>query len=54
MVSLRIQYYTKQSVKEDEMGRGCSKHIEKTNAYRVLVGEPEGQRPQERPRYIGR
>jgi hypothetical protein len=32
-------------VKEDEMGRICSTHGEKLNAYRVLVGNPEGKRP---------
>jgi hypothetical protein len=24
-------------IKEDEMGRACSTHVEKTNAYRILV-----------------
>jgi hypothetical protein len=31
-------------VKEDEMGRACSTHEEKMNAYRVLMGRPEGTR----------
>jgi hypothetical protein len=31
-------------VKEEEMGRACSTKGEKRNAYRVLVGEPEGKR----------
>jgi hypothetical protein len=26
------------------MSRACSTHIEKRNAYRVLVGKPEGKR----------
>jgi hypothetical protein len=26
------------------MGRACSMHGEKRNAYRVLVGKPEGKR----------
>jgi hypothetical protein len=29
-------------VKEDEMGRACSTNVEKRNAYRILVGKPEG------------
>jgi hypothetical protein len=33
-------------VKEDEIGGACS-----TNAYRILVGKPEGNRPLGRPRY---
>jgi hypothetical protein len=32
-------------VKEDEMGRKCSKHGEKRNAYEILIGKPEGKRP---------
>jgi hypothetical protein len=32
------------------MGRAYSTHGEKLNAYRILVGEPEGKRPQRRPR----
>jgi hypothetical protein len=32
------------------MGRACSKHGEKRNAYRILVGKPEGKRPLGRPR----
>jgi hypothetical protein len=32
-------------VKEDEMGRECSMNGEKRNAYRILVGKPEGKRP---------
>jgi hypothetical protein len=32
-------------VKEDEMGRACSTNGEKKNAYRILVGKPEGRRP---------
>jgi hypothetical protein len=27
------------------MGRSCRTHGEKRNAYRVLVGKPEGKRP---------
>jgi hypothetical protein len=35
------------------MGRACSIHGEKRNAYRVLVGKLEGKRPLERPRRRG-
>jgi hypothetical protein len=37
-------------VKEDEMGGACSTNGEKRNAYRILVGKPEGKRLLERPR----
>jgi hypothetical protein len=36
-------------VKEDEMGRACSTNGENRNAYRILVGKPEGKRPLGRP-----
>jgi hypothetical protein len=32
------------------MGRACSTNGEKRNAYRILVGKPEGKRPVVRPR----
>jgi hypothetical protein len=32
------------------MGRACSTNGETRNAYRILVGKPEGKRPLERPR----
>jgi hypothetical protein len=32
------------------MGRACSTNGEKRNAYRVLVGKPEGKEPLGRPR----
>jgi hypothetical protein len=32
------------------MGRACSKYGPKRNAYRVLVGKPEGKRALGRPR----
>jgi hypothetical protein len=37
-------------VKEDEMGRASSTNGVKRNAYRILVGRPEGKRPLGRPR----
>jgi hypothetical protein len=36
-------------VKEDEMGRASSTDGEKRNAYRILVGKPEGKRPLGKP-----
>jgi hypothetical protein len=36
------------------MGRTCCTHEENRNAYRVLVGKPEGKRPLGRPRLCGR
>jgi hypothetical protein len=32
------------------MGRACSTNGEKRNAYRILVGKPEGKSPLGRPR----
>jgi hypothetical protein len=32
------------------MGRACSTNGEKRNAYRILVGKPEGKRPLGRTR----
>jgi hypothetical protein len=32
------------------MSGACSSHGEKRNAYKVLVGKPEGKRPLTRPR----
>jgi hypothetical protein len=32
------------------MGRTCSTNGEKRNAFRILVGKPEGKRPLGRPR----
>jgi hypothetical protein len=37
-------------VKENEMDRAYSTNEEKRNAYRILVGEPEGKRQLGRPR----
>jgi hypothetical protein len=33
----------------DEIGRVCSTNGEKKNAYRILVGKPEGKKPVGRP-----
>jgi hypothetical protein len=33
----------------DEMGRACNTNAEK-NSYTILMGKPEGKRPQGRPR----
>jgi hypothetical protein len=48
MMNLKVLAYKR--VKEDEMGRACSMNGEKMNAYRILVGKPEGKRPLGRPR----
>jgi hypothetical protein len=37
--------------KEDEMGRACSMDGGTRNAYRILVGKPEGKTPLGRPRH---
>jgi hypothetical protein len=34
---------------EDEMDRSCSTNGEKMNAYRLLMGKPEGKRSLGRP-----
>jgi hypothetical protein len=38
------------------MGRACSTNEEKRNAYRILVGEPEGKRllGRQRRRWVGK
>jgi hypothetical protein len=33
------------------MGRACSTNGEKMNAYRILVGKPDGKRPLGRPKH---
>jgi hypothetical protein len=38
-------------VKEDEIGRACSMMVEKRNAYRTLMGKPEGKRLVGSPRH---
>jgi hypothetical protein len=47
---LFAKYYSNDQVKEDEMGRICSMHGEKRNAYMILVGMPEGKKRLGRPR----
>jgi hypothetical protein len=37
-------------VKEDQMGRACRTNDERRNAYRILVGKPQGRRLLGRPR----
>jgi hypothetical protein len=37
-------------VEEDDMVGACSTNREKMNAYRLLLGKPEGKRPLESPR----
>jgi hypothetical protein len=38
-------------MKEDEIGRTCSKYEELRVPYEILVGKPEGQRPLGRCRH---
>jgi hypothetical protein len=38
-------------VKEDEMGRACSTHGDMLDAYRMLVGKPDGRKPLWRRRH---
>jgi hypothetical protein len=33
------------------MGRACRTNVEKRNAYRILVGKPQGKRPLGGPRH---
>jgi hypothetical protein len=47
---LFAKYNQKYEVKEGEMGGACSTNGEKRNAYRILVGMPEGKRPPGRHR----
>jgi hypothetical protein len=39
-------------IKSGKMGRACTTHGEKINAYRVLVGKPERKRLLGRPRRV--
>jgi hypothetical protein len=41
---LFAKYNRNDQAKDDEMGRACSTHREKRNAYRILMGKPEGKR----------
>jgi hypothetical protein len=51
LVSVLFSKYNENNhVKKDEMGGACSTNGEKRNAYRILVGKPEGKRPLGRPR----
>jgi hypothetical protein len=36
---------------KNEMGRACRTDENKRNAYRILVGKPQGKRPLGRPRH---
>jgi hypothetical protein len=49
---LFAKYNKNDRVKEDEMGRAFSTNlVGGGDAYRILVGKPEGNRPQGRPRH---
>jgi hypothetical protein len=49
---LFAKYNLNDQVKENGMYRACSTNGAKRNAYRILVGKPEGKRPLGRPRRI--
>jgi hypothetical protein len=38
-------YSSNGKVNEEEMSRACSMNGDKRNAYKLLVGKPEGKRP---------
>jgi hypothetical protein len=48
---LQVAIFVGGSLPKDEMGSACSSKGETRNAYRILVGKPEGKRPQGRPRH---
>jgi hypothetical protein len=50
LLVLFSKYNYDDQVKKDEIGRACRTNGKKRNAYRILVGKPEGKRPLERPR----
>jgi hypothetical protein len=45
-----ITFFPEVEVKKDGMGRARGMHEKKLNAYRFLVGKPEGNTPLGRPR----
>jgi hypothetical protein len=47
---LSAKYNYNDQVKEGVIGRVCRPHGEKRNAYKILIGQPEGKRPLGRPR----
>ena len=52
MICSPLKYYLGDPIKNNEMGWACSAHGggKRGDAYRVLVGKPEGKRPLGRPR----
>jgi predicted RNA-binding protein YlqC (UPF0109 family) len=46
------KYNYKDLVEEDEMVRACFTDGEKRNAYRLLVGKPDGNKPLGRPSFM--
>jgi hypothetical protein len=47
---LNTKHYSGKPIEKKEMGGARSTYGEKTGAYRILVGRPEGRRPLGRPR----
>jgi hypothetical protein len=48
---LFTKYYWGDQIKEGEIGRACSTHGQMRNAFKILVGKPDGRRPLGRSRY---
>ena len=51
---LLTNYHSGVKIKKTGMGKACSTLVERIDAYRVSVGNPEGRRPLGRPRLRGR
>jgi hypothetical protein len=51
MPFVRYSYNSNNQFEEDEICGASSTNGEKRNAYRLLVGKPEGRRPPGRPRH---
>jgi hypothetical protein len=47
---LITKYYSGDQIEKNEMGGACSTMGERSGAYRILVGTPDGRRPLGRPR----
>jgi hypothetical protein len=47
---LRYLYSSPSRINKDKMGRACSPSEREEEAYRILLGKPEGKGPQGRPR----
>jgi len=50
MICTLTKYCSNNKIEKNEMGGACSSMGDRKGVYMVLVGEPEGKRPLERPR----